>query len=129
MRSEWWTYIYSHPCTALYPQGSNLTEATDALSNLAQLPLETKLTGLVIFIMALHTRMLSCCLYDDTVRRTNLAPDLCRFPNIDRSTLATHPWTTRLLYLPHAWMSVEFLAICSLLSSAKLTELKKTETN
>lgn len=45
------------------------------LSNLVQLPLGTKLTVLVIFITALHMRMLSCCLYDDIVR-TNPAPDV-----------------------------------------------------
>lgn len=85
----WWIYIYSHPLIARYPQVSNLTKATDARSNLVELPLETKLAVLVIFIVALFKRMLSCCLYEDSLR-TNPAADLYYFPSSSNRWLSVH---------------------------------------
>lgn len=73
-RSVCWIDNCSHWFIAQYPQGSNLTKAVDAVSNLVQLPTETELIVLAIFTTALYMRMLSCCLYEE-ILRTNPAAD------------------------------------------------------
>lgn len=46
--------IVPTPFHAHFPQAPNLPKAIDTLSNLVQLSLDTKLTVLVIFVIAVH---------------------------------------------------------------------------